>query len=80
MIISQLKAELFELRKSQRNYDTIFSKVRHLENHYYDLLEELVNFALFFFDSNECINKSHRIWLNRMLIRNLWRDKERLDI
>jgi hypothetical protein len=42
VVISQLKAELFELRKSQRNYDNVFSKVRTLENHYYDLLEELV--------------------------------------
>ena len=41
VVISQLKAELFELRKSQKNYDSIFTKVRSLENHYYDVLEEL---------------------------------------
>lgn len=34
VIISQLKAELFELRKSQRNYDSIFTNVRSLEEHY----------------------------------------------
>ena len=41
VIISQLKAELFELRKSQRNYDSIFTNVRSLEEHYLDILEEL---------------------------------------
>lgn len=41
VIISQLKAELFELRKSQRNYDSVFVRARNLENHYYDLQEDL---------------------------------------
>lgn len=43
IIISQLKAELFEMKKGQRGYDVVFERLRDTEAHYFDLLRELVS-------------------------------------
>ena len=41
IVISQLKAELFELRKSQKGYDSVFERVRIVEEEYYSTLQDL---------------------------------------
>ena len=41
IVISQLKAELFELRKSQMGYDQVFERVRISESEYYSMLQDL---------------------------------------
>ena len=40
IVISQLKAELFELRKSQMGYDQVFERVRVFESDYYIMMED----------------------------------------
>jgi len=39
LIISQLKAELFELRRSEKNYEELHAKLNNLE-HRYNLVQE----------------------------------------
>lgn len=45
IIISQLKAELFEMKRAQKEYDLTFSELRETENEYYDLLRDVVSSA-----------------------------------
>jgi len=39
LIISQLKAELFELRRNEKNYEELHAKLNNLE-HRYNLIQE----------------------------------------
>ena len=46
LIISQLKAELFELRRNEKNYEDLHAKLNNLEHRYNLIQEEKVNFFI----------------------------------